>query len=571
MTMKKRYKVSVNTIIWGVNLFLLCSCGTRYTTHETILKAEKILYSHPDSAYKLLSSISHPENLSKADYAAWCLHYTHAQYKLNMDIKSDSLITIAVNYYGSGQLKKYSGTSYYLLGCIQELLHNNDKALLAYKKSVTELQDEREYKISGLSTINMGYIFVQENNFYQANNCFKKSLELFKLSENKYYQMFSYFETSKMYEQLIKPHDSIIFYSNKALQLAQLLNDTSMYYEIKSHEGEIYYNKDRKLAISNLLSAFNYSPKYRVRNSSFLAYIYSELQMPDSAAYYLNIVKNSPELIKNDVLTNLASAYVYKHDGNYVQAFNSFEKAYLIQNTIFQAKLKSQLYQIDKQYDLTQKVSENAKLKIANKTMQIWIASLIIFALIVLIILQILSIRLKKKQAEFEIKQQKLEFELKEKNLENIRKQELLLSKLQQKIEITLRFNKLNQGIIDPKKQDEFLKKLIDQLVLSQNEWQYYIDETNNLFNNKIADLQLNHSLLTYSDTIVIVLISLGINISEACSLLNTTKETMYTRRKRIKKHLGIDADADLEKWLLEYVKEEDDVSILALEVGSKK
>jgi len=141
--------------------------------------------------------------------------------------------------------------------------------------------------------------------------------------------------------------------------------------------------------------------------------------------------------------------------------------------------------------------------------------------------------------------------------LENIRKQELLLSKLQQKIEITLRFNKLNQGIIDHKKQDEFLKKLIDQLGLSQNEWQYYIDETNNLFNNKIADLQLNHCLLTYSDTIVIVLISLGINISEACSLLNTTKETMYTLRKRIKKHLGIDAEADLEKWLIEYVNEE--------------
>lgn len=557
MTMKQKKTVYAKTVVGAIALWLLCSCSARYTTHETILKAENLLYTQADSAYRLLSAISHPELLPRADYAAWCLHYTHARYKLYLDINSDSLIQIAVNYYDKSRLKKYSGTSYYLLGCVQELLHQNEKAMLAYKTSLTKLENVKEYDIAGLATINMGYIYAQDKNYLPAKNCFIKSLALFQLSENKRYQMYSCLETSKSYQQLNNPFDSIIFYSNKALQLARELNDSSMYYEIISNQGELFYNKNKNLAIRNLVAAYNYSPKYRARNSAFLAYIYAELNRPDSAAYYLKNTIITPDRTDNDVLINLAGAYVYKHDENYNQAFNSIEQAYLIQNSIFKQKLKSQIYQIDKQYDLTEKSKENAQLKITNRSMLIWITLLLIVCLLVMIFLQILNNRLKKKKIEFEIKHQKMEFELKEKELENKRKHEILLSKLHQRVDFTIRFNDLNHGKTDPKKQDEFYEKLIDNLILTQYEWQYYIDETNNLYNNKIANLLQKHSQITFSDTIVIVLISLGINITEACSLLKATKETMYTRRKRIKKHLGIDAEADLEKWLMEFVKQE--------------
>ena len=58
------------------------SCQPHYTRNGVILKAEELLDTSPDSSFKLLSSIAHPENLPKADYSAWCLQYTHASYKL---------------------------------------------------------------------------------------------------------------------------------------------------------------------------------------------------------------------------------------------------------------------------------------------------------------------------------------------------------------------------------------------------------------------------------------------------------------------------------------------------------
>ena len=62
-----------------------------------MLTAALLLDTKPDSAQKLLLSIPYPSQLSKADYAAWCLLYTHSQYRLYQDIKSDRLISTAVN------------------------------------------------------------------------------------------------------------------------------------------------------------------------------------------------------------------------------------------------------------------------------------------------------------------------------------------------------------------------------------------------------------------------------------------------------------------------------------------
>ena len=97
---------------WLVVLVALFnSCRSDYTENKTILKAEELLETSPNSAYSLLISIKHPEKLSKADYAAWCLQYTYALDRLHQEILSDSLIQIAINYYSSGNLAKYSGTA----------------------------------------------------------------------------------------------------------------------------------------------------------------------------------------------------------------------------------------------------------------------------------------------------------------------------------------------------------------------------------------------------------------------------------------------------------------------------
>ena len=495
--------------------------------------------------------------MSRADYAAWCLHYTHAQYKCYKEIASDSLIRIALEYFNGSKVNKYSGTAYYLSGCISELHQDREKAMLAYENAINILKHTEEYNILGLSLFNKGYIYKQNEIYREAYDNFKNSLELFQKTENKRYMISAYLEISNMLLQLNAPFDSIMYYSNKALDLANEIEHASLKYQIISRQGELLSDVDYRTATNYLLAGYNNEPFLQKRNASFLAYTYSHMGMSDSAMYYLDISKSGILDTESEIFRYLAQAKIYDNESNYKKALHSMEKAYLKQDTVFRNKLQKQLYHIDKQFDLTEKEKENTKLIISNRNKVIAIEILIIGVLAILLILTLAVINHRKKQTAYRINQHKLEFELRNRQLELEKKKELLMSKLKQRIELTLQFHNLEQKRVRTSKSDDLLAMITDQIMLKESEWAYYIDEADSIFGNKLSVLQSKYSELTAHDMIVIVLICLEIGVPDSCNLLNTSKNTMYIRRKRIKKRLGIDSEADLSAWLYNYVVDE--------------
>ena len=153
------------------------------------------------------------------------------------------------------------------------------------------------------------------------------------------------------------------------------------------------------------------------------------------------------------------------------------------------------------------------------------------------------------------IEKQQLEFEIKTKEFENDKKLKILLSNLQNKIDNTLHYKKLQLNLSKTDKNEEFIADITRQAVLTDKEWQFYIDEANELFSGNIAKLKLEFPQLTNADLIVVSLICIGIDITNSILLLDYANiNTMYIRRNRIKKHLGLDNSTDLEKWLRNYV-----------------
>ncbi|MCE5330554.1 MAG: hypothetical protein LLF95_00255, partial [Bacteroidales bacterium] len=194
---------------------------------------------------------------------------------------------------------------------------------------------------------------------------------------------------------------------------------------------------------------------------------------------------------------------------------------------------------------------------IANRNKVIWITLLIIVVLFALVISLLINNQHKKQQALLEMEKQRLKFEAETNHISNLQKRELLLSKLNHKIDNTLKFNRMQKGVMQVEKYEAFLEMITKESILSESEWQYYIDEVNDLYENKIKNLQQNYTELTPTDLIVIVLIVLNVNISDACSLMNMTKNTMYVRRKTIKKRLGIGNEVELEDWISQNITRE--------------
>jgi len=532
-------------------ILCLCfaSCQHRNTNNETILRSEKLLQISPDSAYQLLHSIQHPELMPKADYATWCLNYTHAQYKLSKEIKSDSIIQVAINYYDNSNLKKQCGTAWYLLGCINIDLHKKKEAMYALKQAELNLNEITEENVKGLVNFKIGDLYVQDELFRESLIYYKKSLHDFILTKDKRYQAYAYSAIADMYNQLKYPPQTVINYIGLAINLAKEAGDTFNYYNNISRKGELMYNTDYYHSKELLLQGFKFIPSQRWEYAAYLSYIYSKLHRQDSVGYYLKIAQQD-KYCTNKTLTYLVEAYVDRDNGNHTKAFEDLEKVYNYRDSISQMNILNQLYRIDKQYDLNQKEIENATLKIDNRNKFIAIMLLIILVLGSVVIIMSIVNQQKKKQADHLKVQQQLEYEVQVKLIENNQKKELLMSKLQNRIENTLRFNQLKMVSTTPEKQANFIKEISNQFILSEKEWQYYIDEINHLFDGKIINFKTQFKDLTQADLIVISLICLKIDITNCCSLLNMSINTMYVRRKRIKKHIGLGKEVDLEEWV---------------------
>ncbi len=526
------------------------SCQSYDTTHKIILRAEAIMFTSPDSASLLLSSIPHPEKLPKADYAAWCLQYTHAQFKLHKKIKSDSLINIAVDYYKNTDLFKQSGTSYYLLGCIRHKLQLNKQAMMAFKEAEYLLGKTNENKIKGLVAYYIGDISLDDENYHYALQHYQKSLHYFMLSNDKKLEAYTYSEISNMFNQMDYPFDSVMRYSNLALKLSKDAGDSDNYTTILARQGELLYKRDFALSTRNVLIGYRYFPERRPYYAALLSYTYCMLNKPDSAQYYLQISLSDPLITKTKVISYLAGAYIEKNEGHLNKAFEFLENAYNNRDSVLQQSIKSQLYRIDKQYDLSKKEAENATLKIDNRNKLIVIGLLIIGILLVLILFLLISARYKKKHMLQQVELQRVEYSLQIKKAENTQKRELLLSKLENRIANTLQINRMNMGIAQYGKLDEYLREISAQSILLPSDWPYYIHEVDQIFDQRISQLSASTPQLTQPDLMVITLICLKLDIPDCCSLLNMKKNAMYHRRTLIKDRIGINPNVDLEAWV---------------------
>ena len=541
-----------------LSLFLLIgivcvSCKHEYTQNIKILQAESLLNTNPDSAYILLSSISRPEKMPKEDYAAWCLHYIHCKYKLYKPIENDSLINVAKKYYQRSNLLKYEGISFYLSGCISMSHHNNKKAIQELKQAEDLLERANEYNLNGLTEFNIGYLYMQDDLFKESLLYFKKALQNYIAAKDKKYQAYAYRAIADTYNQLNYPFGSVIRFTDLAIKLSLEAGDSINYYDNLCRKGELLYNRDLIGSTTYLLQSLKFLPYQKSKIASYLSYNYSRLNMQDSSKYYLNMTL-SDTLSSNQIIQNLAAANNAKRENNANLVFHYLEKAYIIRDSITQKNILDQFYRIDKQYDLSKKEKENDELKISNRNEIILIGVLVLAVLVISIILLLLNRSYKTKQAAYALEKQRLEFEIKAKEIENDKKREVLLTKLQHKIENTLRFERLRLGVIEENKLENFINEMTKQSVFSDKERDYYIDEVNNLFDGKITRLSAKNPQLTKPDLIVITLISLQINITDSCILLSMNQNTMYVRRIRITKHIGLRSVTELENWVFQNV-----------------
>lgn len=528
---------------------LLISCNKEYTHNQLILQAESLMDSSPEKAEKLLKSIPQPTSLSKSDYAAWCLHYTQALYKLDTTILSDSLIRIPIHYYEGTSMYKYTGLSYYLLGYIYENKEQNEDAMQAFKQAEEILQKTDAYNLLGLVYYHIGYLYTLNEFFEQSLISFRKSRLYFHKSDNFKNEAYAFRELAYSTDYSKGNIDSVLYYFHQGQLLSLQSGDTANYHDISYSLATTLINNERELqkAKQYLLSAYRYD-----NNSAYyynkLSLVYSKLNRQDSAMYFFQKALPDTLTLSGKVSTFFSGAYAEKAKGNSKKAFEYLALYDKYRNLVIEKNKRDELYKIDKRYSLIEKTKENDNLKISNRNKIIYISILLVVVLAILLEMAIVQNNRKKEHAESELEKQKLLSEIEQKRL-------LLINKLETRIISTLQFRNLKGKLSTGNAtHDNFMDEMLKQSVLNESEWQSYIDEVNIIFNNQLETLSNQFTSITSSDKIVMALILLQLDITDSCTILGLTKNTMYRRRNTIKERLELDKSINLENWLLDYV-----------------
>lgn len=182
--MKRPFIISVI-----LSLFLT-SCF--YSETRTKLKlAESQLQTKPDSCLAVISSIDQSNLRTRKEKARYALLMSAALDKNYIDVYSDSLITIATDYYSLRNDPRRRMMAYYYLGLIQNRLGEYTAAIVTLEKAEKDALDLDDHLYAGLIYRTKGSIFNKAHIFPASLECQQKAIDHFGFLENPDYEAFA--------------------------------------------------------------------------------------------------------------------------------------------------------------------------------------------------------------------------------------------------------------------------------------------------------------------------------------------------------------------------------------------
>lgn len=174
---------------------LTCGCQ-RSQVNKQLDLAEAVMEEHPDSALVILEEID-GGGLRGESQARHALLLSQAYDKNYIDLTSDSLISIAVNYYLDSDDEYHKMLSQYYWGLV---CHN----AMAEKEALYNALRANDIAVARNDTLNMcrtfgliGRIYRTSYNFQSAYEWHKRSLKLAKLLQRQDWMMASYYNIAE--------------------------------------------------------------------------------------------------------------------------------------------------------------------------------------------------------------------------------------------------------------------------------------------------------------------------------------------------------------------------------------
>lgn len=345
----------------------LCSCHSGQLK-EVLSQAESLMENDPDSAFVLLSSYSDPENLSKADFAAFQLMYTKVKDKSYMDLSGDTVTILqSLIYYKKHGNTSQKGWSNYYAGRVYEQAGKLFEAGLYFLKAAEYAGEILDPLLGMMANYYLGELHDKQYAFDKSLEAYKKSYAIYGQTPGEKYTGALLHSIGSEYG-INGKRDSAYYYLEKALEIARECKDTMEMAAICNDIG-LYLHEDSqypkaKCYLQQSLSLEN-DGDWLITRKITLAKIYAYLNDPDSSFLLLNEVKSVVEELDDIELRAVYYSALAKTEA----ASKNYESAFFYQNryvacvdSVYQLQRKSSLAEVEQIYNYLKYQEENEKL-----------------------------------------------------------------------------------------------------------------------------------------------------------------------------------------------------------------
>ncbi len=264
--------------------------------HQTIdfRKVENLMPQHPDSALMLLEQIENKENLSRKDKAHYSLLLTEAEDKTYVTHTTDSLISIAADYYEKTDDLGRKAKAWYYKGRINQDLGHPLKAQEYYLKALRDEEKIEDHALLGRIHNHIGMLYAYQKVYEKALPFQKKAVENFHLINDSTGQVFALRDLGRTF-LMLGLQDSSIICNQKAIALMRKRIIPSVYTELAG----LYIDRQRMEEAHGLLrTSLQNVAKPQAKYPVFLVLgeLYKKSGQIDSARFYLQACINSAPL-----------------------------------------------------------------------------------------------------------------------------------------------------------------------------------------------------------------------------------------------------------------------------------
>ena len=317
-------------------LAIVLAVSCRSETASVLDRAEALLSDRPDSALALIESIPRSNLNTEGKMARYALLKSWALDKNYIDVASDSLTRLAVDYYSIHGDKKHRMLAWYYHSLVQKNAQSYTASIISLEEAEKDALTLMDYHSLGLINRNKANVFSLVNNYAEAIRYRKKAVAFFEKAQETPYRSYAELNLAIEYvnNQSFDKADSL--FNN----IRRQYNDTVLNRYCDLHQAcilaELDKDPDRVIDLYERVS----EEYYGVTDYGYKAISYESLSHPDSANLYFE----KGYAICQDQIDSASIDYmkskVEMRRGNYAEAFRLVDCALSTQDSLTRVLLR---------------------------------------------------------------------------------------------------------------------------------------------------------------------------------------------------------------------------------------